>query len=184
MKNFEKIIRIIALAAITGILFLTCATAKPESTGTAVITGITENTGTAVITDISGTAAHIEGTGMLIITGLGDFNGYFAYAQGFLGGSLIFAAADIAGSNNNLTATGITIRNDSIILPVWALSYNYDNEKKSGFIEKTPFEGNGSAFMMLTISENEHYHWQSASSHADATIYVTFNNGRAAGLYK
>jgi len=162
MKNYVKIIVIAALATINGFSVIACATAN---------TGI-------VVSDIACSTGKLVGIdGSVVITGLDEFKGYFVYAQGFIKDALIYAAADVSGTNNNLTATGIKIENDVIILPVWAISYNYDEEKKIGNLEKTPFDGDGGVFLMLTISEHEDFHWQSSSTFSDITLFVTFNNG-------
>ena len=121
--------------------------------------------------------------GSLTITGLGAFEGYFLYAMGYPPNELLYAAIDVTGIENSLTIKGISIVNGSVTLPVWKLSYNYDNDMGFGFMEKTRYKGSDDVMFSARISEYEYYHWQAAEPLTDIDVSVTFKKGIATVVF-
>jgi len=180
MKNFLKLIGIIAVIAIAGLPVMSCTRTTPS--------GETNNTQSQ-----SGTANQtqnviIPGQGVLTISGLDSYNGYYAYAEGYTREDTnIIAAVDITGVMNMVFMTGAEIVNGSVTLPVWRITgYGYDEEDNT-VINKVDYSGSDFVEFSITIwGGSESYSWQSMGSiynqAAGGFFSVTFNNGRASGV--
>ena len=154
MKNFVKLFWVTALAALIVFSITACQTTGTASRPAASVT---------------------QEPGILIITGLDEYNGKLIYAEGQRSdGGQIQAGAGVVDSENPMTGetgkavTGGVIANGTATLQVliWESS------------DLVRFNGNETVDLYLQVWEGpEIYHWHHniATGRAD----VTFNNGSA-----
>jgi len=143
MKNICKVLGIIALVAVTGFGFVSCD-------------------------DVSGGGGSSGGGGVatngkVIITGLGEHNGKFAVANGYLSGSSITAGDKVDGH----TVYGAKISGGQVTLKVWEVKPN----------EYINYDGSGLVTITVTIGESAKDTALNKPYWTSNEVSVTFTDG-------
>jgi len=146
--------------------------------------------GTVSVSFNKGTATGVfaerereEEPGILTITGLGAYIGNYIYADN----GVILAAVDAFGAMHMDFMKGAIIYDDSIVLPVWKVDYDYEQEDL--VINKKGYSGSDYMDFTVTIWEgdSDSYSPLSMSSIysrvASGIVSVTFDSGFAAGEF-
>ncbi|MCL2277219.1 MAG: hypothetical protein FWC21_04915 [Treponema sp.] len=89
--------------------------------------------------------------GFILITGLEDYNDYYVYAAGLDGETYALAAMDIMDNMGEDLITGIIIKNGAVLLPVWEIFREYDDDLSGVVFKKTPYKKSISGIFTFVI---------------------------------